>query len=325
MDGTRIRLADVCEEWLDMKRLSVKQSTYARYVRLIRNHIVPELGELTLGQISSSVMNTFIYGKLEHGRLDHLGALSAKTVRDISIVLKSVLKYGEEEYRVGRLATNTVLPKKKKPVHDVLTGSELRRMRDWLMVNQSDTRCTGLLLCMYTGMRLGEICALRWSDIDVKHKTICISHTVQRISNTSHIPDCQRTGTDDLPRTLIVMDEPKSVSSFRIIPIPAEIYPTIREMHKATGANGYFLTGSERCVEPRNYQYFFKRILKKAELRDVNFHILRHTFATRCVEMGMDVKTLSEILGHSSTNITMNYYVHCSMESRRKLMNRYKI
>lgn len=336
MDGTQVKLADVCEEWLNMKRLGVKDSTYARYVRHVRKHIIPSLGEMTLGELSSSVINTFIYEKMENGRLDQQGPLSAKTVRDICVVLKSVLKYGEEEYQMHRIATNTVLPKRKKPVHDVLSTQELRRLRNWLQQNQTDARCTGLLLCMYTGLRIGEICALRWSDIDLKKKTISVNHTLQRIprsrqenlwreKQTVYDQEGQRTGTDNLPRTCIITDDPKSVSSFRTIPIPEEIYPAIREMNRSGGRNGYFLTSSERCIEPRNYQYFFKRVLENADVRHVKFHTLRHTFATRCVEMGMDVKTLSEILGHSSTNITMNYYVHCSMESRRKMMNKFRI
>lgn len=314
MDGTQIKLADVCEEWLRMKRLSVKQSTYARYVRHVQKHIVPQLGEMKLGEINSSVVNQFIYEKMESGRLDHPGALSAKTVRDISIVLRSILRYAEEEYQVHRLAINAVLPKRKKTEPEILNAHELRRIRELAQRDCEDARSTGLLLCMYTGLRLGEICALRWSDIDVKRRTICVSHTLQRIPSSS----CEQ-------RTRIITDEPKTASSCRIIPIPAEIYPEIRRQYRDAVKNCYFLSGTEHCVEPRNYQYFFKRVLQEAGVRHVKFHTLRHTFATRCVELGMDVKTLSEILGHSSTNITMNYYVHCSMESRRKMMNRFKI
>ncbi|MDO4308678.1 MAG: site-specific integrase [Eubacteriales bacterium] len=316
MDISKITIADVCTEWLNMKKLSVKQSTYAKYHYIIKTEILPELGDYPLEKMNSSIINAFTSRKLGVDPNCTDRRLASKTVRDIYTILKSVLRYGENEYHTGPLAANTVLPKPKRESIETLTMMELRKIAKYLWERPWDARCVGLLLCMYSGMRLGEICALKWEDVDLDKKTIYIRHTMQRIT----VPE-----ENGESKTRIVVDEPKTQSSMRLIPISDEIYPLIKNLHRFSGANAYFLSNTERFVEPRNYQYFFKSILKKTEIRNVNFHILRHTFATQCVEVGMDIKTLSEILGHSSTNITLTYYVHSSLETKQKQVNLLKI
>lgn len=312
MDISKITISDVCTEWLNMKKLSVKQSTYAKYHYIIKTEILPELGDYPLEKMNSSIINAFTSRKLGIGPDSVEKPLASKTVRDIYTILKSVIRYGENEYHTGPLAANAVLPKPKRESVETLTMIELRRIAKYLWAHQWDARCVGLLLCMYSGMRLGEICALKWEDVDLDKKIIHVRHTMQRIT----VPD-----EDGGCKTRIVVDEPKTQSSMRMIPISDEIYMAVKNLYRAADENAYFLSNTERYIEPRNYQYFFKRILKKTEIRDVNFHILRHTFATQCVEVGMDIKTLSEILGHSSTNITLTYYVHSSLESKQKQVN----
>lgn len=316
MEISKITISDVCTEWLNMKKLSVKQSTYAKYHYIIKTEILPELGNYPLEKMNSSIINAFTSRKLGISPEADSRPLASKTVRDIYTILKSVLRYGENEYHTGTLAANTVLPKPKRENIETLTMIELRRIAKYLWSHPWDARCVGLLLCMYSGMRLGEICALKWEDVDLDKKTIHIKHTMQRIT----VPDAEGEC-----KTRIIVDEPKTQSSMRIIPISDEIYPAIKKLHQSAGENAYFLSNTEKYIEPRNYQYFFKGILKKTETRNVNFHILRHTFATQCVEVGMDIKTLSEILGHSSTNITLTYYVHSSLESKQKQVNLLKI
>lgn len=316
MDVSKITISDVCTEWLSMKKLSVKQSTYSKYYYIIQHEILPELGELPLHKVNSSVINNFTSRKLGVDGNTDRKPLANKTVRDIYTILKSILRYGENEYRTGPLAENTVLPKARRESIETLTMLELKRIAQYLWRHQRDARCVGLLLCMYSGMRLGEICALRWEDIDLDKKIIHVKHTMQRIT----VPDERGER-----KTRIVVDEPKTMSSMRIIPISDQIYDAVKHLHSYADESSYFLTNSARYVEPRNYQYFFKRILKETDTRDVNFHILRHTFATQCVEVGMDIKTLSEILGHSNTNVTLNYYVHSSLESKQKQVNMLKI
>lgn len=309
MDVSKITMTDVSTEWLNMKKLTVKQSTFSRYYSVVKTEILPELGYIRLKEVNSSIVNSFTGRKLAGDVENDKPPLAGKTVRDICSILKSIIQYGEKEYHTGPLAENTVLPKARREIIETLNETELKNLTNYLLAHQEEAKHAGLLLCLYSGMRIGEICALRWKDIDLKQGVIYIRHTIQRIS----VPDekCTR-------RTRIIIDEPKTQNSMRIIPISKQIYPIIEKLHDTTEESFFFLTNSEKFIEPRNYQYFFKKILRKTEIRNVNFHILRHTFATRCVEVGMDVKTLSEILGHANTTITLNYYVHSSLEAKKK-------
>lgn len=311
MDVSKIMMTDVCEEWLSMKRLLIKQSTYAKYRNIVERHIEPDMGAYSLSSLNSCLVNSFIYEKMKKGRLDNEGELSAKTVRDITTILKSIVKYAEKEYHTENLAGNSVLPKRSKTKFEVLNLKEQRVMETYLMDNLQEPRCAGLLICLYTGLRIGEICALKWKNINFESKSITVTHTLQRIS----IPDAE-----NRKKTSVIIDEPKSEASFRTIPIPEKIFKVICKTTYPYAGEEFFLTNSSKYVEPRNYQYFFKRVLKNIGIRKVNFHILRHTFATRCVEVGFDVKTLSEILGHADTSITLNYYIHSSWENKQRQM-----
>ena len=163
------------------------------------------------------------------------------------------------------------------------------------------------------GLRIGELCALQWSDIDVDNGIMKISKTMQRLQNLSNT---------NSKKTDVVISSPKSDSSSRIIPIP-EFLQILFKQYKTNDIDAYFLTGtSERFIEPRTYQYYFKKVLKENNIEQTNYHILRHTFATRCIENGFDIKSLSEILGHSSVKITLDRYVHSSMDLKRKNMLR---
>lgn len=302
-----IILEQVCAEWLDMKRLSVRESTFARYQMIIQKHVLPELGKYPLEEISSSVVNSYTCRKLEE--------ISTKTVRDICTILKSVLRYAEKEYGLHDIAGNMVLPKQQRTDRDILTLREQRKLETYLWEHRQKPRCAGILLCLYTGLRLGEICGLQWRDIDRKRHILYINRTLQRVAETR---------SDHEKKTKLISGEPKSGASVRAIPLPRSFWILLREMSGEMRDEDYFLSGNAEPIEPRNYQYFFKKTLADCELRYVNFHTLRHTFATRCVEAGMDIKTLSEILGHTNTNITLSYYVHSSMQSKRKRMNRLK-
>ena len=305
------KFSEICSDWLSMERLIVKRSTYAKYTFTISNHILPVLGDMTLSDITSAQVNTFIYDKLTNGRLDASGPLSAKTVRDMYTVLKSVLKYAENEYQLGNLARNTVLPKRQSPKYEILTREEQALLEQFLLKDSTTHRKAGILLCLYTGLRLGEICALQWQDIDMEQGLLTIKHTLQRISVSD---------SESARKTCIIMDSPKSSTSLRTIPLTPWVITLLETLKENAPSDSYVLTNRSQYVEPRNYQYFFRRCLESVGLRPMNFHILRHTFASRCVESGFDVKTLSEILGHSGTEITLNYYVHSSMDNKRRQM-----
>lgn len=305
------KMVDVCNEWLSRERLLVKQSTFAKYCDAVRKHIEPELGQLPLTEINSSQINLFIYDKLTNGRLDNTGPLSSKTVRDIYTILKSIIKYAENEYNLNNIARNTALPKKQCTEYEILTVKEQKKLEECLREDPYHPRKVGMLVCLYTGLRLGEICALQWQDIDFKAKLLYVRHTIQRIPATDKNAPA---------KTCIILDSPKSNKSVRTIPLNSQLVSALKKMKAGAPDNTFILTNRTDCVEPRNYQYFFHTYLKKIGIRDVNFHILRHTFASRCVEAGFDVKTLSEILGHSNTEITLNYYIHTSLDNKRKQM-----
>lgn len=169
----------------------------------------------------------------------------------------------------------------------------------------------GILISLFTGLRVGEVCALRWEDISFPEQAIYVHQTMQRV----------QVKNDPNQKTKIIITAPKSACSIRTIPIPDLLVPVL-ELYKTT-AIGYVLTNShQRIMEPRTLQNYFKKALRNSSIKDANFHSLRHTFATRCIELGFDVKTLSEILGHAGVNITMNRYVHPSMELKKENMQR---
>lgn len=305
------RLAEVCNEWLSRERLTVKRSTYSKYYDAVKKHIEPGLGHLTLKEINSTQINLFIYDKLAHGRLDNAGPLASKTVRDIYTILKSIIKYAEYEYDMGSIARNTAIPKGKNSEFEILSKEEQQRLEEDIQRDIYHPRKNGILLCLYTGLRIGEICALRWRDIDFDDNLLYVRHTLQRITETDK---------NAAKKTCIVLDAPKSSNSVRTIPLTGSIICKLQELRSGASEDAFVLTCRKDFVEPRNYQYFFHTYLKSLGIREVNFHILRHTFASRCVESGFDIKTLSEILGHSNTDITLNYYIHTSLENKRKQM-----
>lgn len=198
------------------------------------------------------------------------------------------------------------LPKKDTPAEKRLLNSSEQNILTEQLMNDINPSNAGILLSAATGMRIGELCALKWSDFDFEKSTVTVSRTMQRIKNR------------DGQGTKIIVTSPKSRTSLREIPIPEFLKNTLAEMK--TNSDSFMLTGNGKFVEPRTMQYRFKNILKRFNLPQVNFHSLRHMFATKCVSLGIDVKTLSEILGHSSVKITFDRYVHSSMERKQSCM-----
>lgn len=300
---------ELLELWELHIKAKVKQSTYARYHNLVHVHILPVLGQLKLRQMNIRVINGFLATKLNSGRADGSGGLSASSVRLLAYILKAVLAYGTEEGICKPIEGVVAKPSQPAGRIIVLERMEQKRLEDFLL-KTPDPEKLGILVCLYTGLRIGEICGLHWKDIDLQEQTISIRRTVQRIV---------RTEVTETSGTRTIMDSPKSSHSIRLIPIPSFLIPHLKPFQ----TDGFFLSGTnERLVEPRAYQYKLRSYLQKLGIRIVNFHILRHTFATRCVEAGMDPKTLSLILGHSNVSITLNRYVHPSFEAKKVQIER---
>lgn len=304
-DQKKDRLSFYLDEWLYLNRHRVKESTFVKYGNIIEKHIRPALGKCLVQSISSVTVEKFSRHLLESEEL------APKTVKDILILLHSILSYTAKSYPevIARIEIN--YPKESRKEMRVLTAEEQTRFVEYLLESTDECKF-GVLLALLTGMRIGEVCALRWGDISLKDKVVKISSTMQRLKNLD--------GGDE--RTRVVISEPKSDRSARIIPL-TENAVRLCERFRQKDPEAFLLTGSSQSyVEPRRLQYCLKRYTEECGLDGVHFHVLRHTFATRCVEVGFEIKSLSEILGHASPKITLERYVHSSMELKRDNMKK---
>jgi len=299
----KLTVREAAEEWLSASRLRVKESSYANYENILNKHILPILGGEHISALTTSRINEFIHFKLTSGRLNGKGGLSAKSVRDILTVYRSIERYAYREY--GIRESNFTMPKTEQKRTDVLSREERQKLESFLMSNMCLTNL-GVLLCLFTGLRIGELCGLKWEDIDFINSTLSVKRTVQRINKNG----CSQ----------VVIGTPKSRTSVRTVPVPYFVMSLLEKYRRYD--NLYIITNSEKPTEPRTMQNRFKSILKSCGVRNVNFHLLRHTYATVCIEKGFDPKALSELLGHADAAITLNRYVHSSMDAKKEYVSR---
>lgn len=271
------------QNWLNSIKFLVKISTYVHYLGIVRNHIEPSLGKLELHDINTEKIEQFINKKFEDG-------FSSKTIRDMVVVLKQILSY-------ANLSVNIKMPKLKKNEVIILSKAE-QKILEKEILKRNTTIAYGVLLSLYTGLRIGEVCALKWNDINLAKRTIKVRHTMIRVMDLEHSS-----------KTKIILEEPKTENSKREIPINKFLYDILVKI-KPKDSNTFFLTGTKSYIEPRTYYNKFQKLLQDVNIKKYGFHTLRHTFATRCIEVGMDSKTLSEILGHSDVKVTLSLYVH---------------
>lgn len=304
----KIVFKDASDIWLNSIRNNLKESSVSKYENILNKHIYPIFANRRIEDITNAEVEAFINSLLIKGISDKKG-LSSASVSTILTVFKNIFRYTSKN-------TGIILPDLKyiyiKSAPTAVKSLEIQdqfKLSDYLNKNTSLYN-TGILLCMYMGLRIGEVCGLKWCNIHLKERYISIESTVQRIKqNDVHGH-----------KTKLTITAPKSLSSIRKIPIPNNMYSILSEMQQQDDI--YLLSGkSDKIPEPRALQNHFKSVLKQCGIEDINFHILRHTFATRCIEAGVDVKSLSEILGHACVNITLNRYVHPSMEVKQKNIN----
>ena len=301
----KLTVKEVCSEWLESKRLTVKQSTYANYSRLLKNHIYPLLGGQAYSLLSKKQLNSFISELVSDGRKDGKGGLSSKTVKDIFIVLKSVSSYARREYGFENVCADVKSPKVRNTELKVLSEHEIRKLNLYIRHNLDRVNLC-ILICLYTGIRIGEMCGLKWENVNLQEGFIVINKTVQRISMGK--------GTSE-----IVVDVPKTESSVRTVFMPDFLTGILEDFKRSPSI--YVLSGLNVPKEPRILQYRFKKVLKDCGIRDVPFHSLRHTYASLCIKKGFDVKALSELLGHSTVNLTLDRYVHTSDEIKKSYVS----
>lgn len=301
---------EILDMWLASKSLYLKESSYSRYHYLVTRHIKPSLGYIQIRCITRSTIELYISTLLSSGRLDGNGGLSSKSVSDILLILKGAVEYA----RSIDIGVNCVLDKTRvrqnRQEMRVLSLAEQRALNCVLYADKEPVRL-GVLISLYAGLRLGEVCALRWGHIDLRAGVVHVRQTMQRIQVYKH-------GR----KTKIVITEPKSECSKRDVPLPDHLLAVLRDC-AIRDPDAYVLTGqSDRYIEPRSMQNRFKKYVRSSGIAPANYHALRHSFATRCIELGVDIKSLSEILGHSNVNTTLNRYVHSSLEQKRMYMKK---
>lgn len=303
--------SNVARKWLAFKKLAIKESSFAIYSIITEKHLLPKLGSLDIKAVDSDRIAAFLAEEKNHGRLRDRGPLADKTLSEIKSLLNRILKYAKSHQLISEIPESMPIAVKKRTI-SVFSEQELACIER--QAQSEDTPfAAGMLLASYTGIREGELCALKWDDFDWDSGTISISRTISRISDTDG-----KYGA----KTHIVIGPPKTDNSNRTIPIPESVLPYIKE--RAGDAGSYVMTKSQKYMEPRVCRTRFSRFLKRAGVKHHTFHTLRHTYATICIEQGMDVKALSEILGHSDVSITLARYVHPSMESKKAQVNRLK-
>lgn len=289
----------VADEWLAMVQNTKKHATFIKYRFIYQKYIKKKLESLVLARIDRNILSQVFQN-------ENNVVMSDSLQKSISCVMNQILSYAASNYHMEIIKCSSQTQKAGNRPVIILSQTEQARLLHYLY-EKMDIFKLGIVICLSTGLRLGEICALKWQDIDLERKLLHVNSTVQRITVD---------GKDT--RTVLLEGEPKSAYSKREIPLADELVKLIFPYYKCTGK---YVLHNNKPMEPRTYQNKFQKYLQAADIRHKNFHSLRHTFATNCINSGADIKSLSEILGHSDVKITLNRYVHPTLETKRQHMN----
>lgn len=295
-------IGEVAALWKKDKQQYVKQSTIAAYALILENHILPVFGDKV--QLTETDVQAFALKKLQDG-------LSQKTVKDVLVVLKMIQKFGAKNGDLSFVEWSVKFPTEQtKQELEVLSINNQKRIMQYAIDNFT-FRNLGIYICLSTGIRIGEVCALKWGDINIATETISINRTIERI----YVIDGEKRHTE------VVIGTPKTKNSLREIPMSKELLKIVRPLKKVMNDEYFILTNEAKPTEPRTYRNYYKQLLKQLGIPDLKFHGLRHSFATRCIESQCDYKTVSVILGHANISTTLNLYVHPNMEQKKKCIN----
>lgn len=305
-----MKTTELLFEWLEnYEKDRVKARTYSRYRSLIDLHLIPALGDIDIENLSRRQIQEFLSQKKKDGNMRSGATMSSASTNLMLTILNMAFEYGVD---MEICDNNPCLRLKRCPDDcrkvEAFTIEEQRRIECYIATTE-DRRLFGIILGLYSGLRIGELIGLEWDDIDLEKGIIKIDKTVYR-------------DKDDDGTWHVCVDKPKTKSSERIIPLPSYIVEQLIE-YKATARSCYVIENKKgERMSIRSYQFIFERLTEKAGVRKLNFHALRHTFATRAIECGMDIKTLSEIMGHKNASITLNRYAHSMMDTKIAMMNR---
>ncbi len=292
-------ISEIVEVWKKDKRKYVKKSSFSAYTLLIENHLLPVFGDKY--SIEEVNVQNFVLQKLETG-------LSQKTIKDILIVMKMILKFGAKNKWFDYTPFDIQFPtEREKQNLEVLTRSDQKKIMNYIQEHFT-FRNLGVYICLSAGMRIGEICALTWEDIDTDNGVISVNRTIQRIYVIE----------EGVRKTELILDTPKTKNSIREIPLSKDLLRILKPFKKIVNPSFFVLTNDAKPTEPRTYRSFYKNLMKELKMPELKFHGLRHSFATRCIESNCDYKTVSVLLGHSNISTTLNLYVHPNMEQKKK-------
>ena len=296
-------------EWLEnYVRPTSKLKTHMRYEQIVHSHLIPRLGSYELEELTPQLLQHQIVDMGKCGNKRTGKGLAPSTLNLIVAVIQDSLTtaYSIEITKIY-MADKIKRPRIEEKKVECFTVAEQKTLEE-AVKNDRRTKAFGILLCLYTGLRIGELLALEWTDIDFDKREISISKTCHD-------------SKDELGRYVRFVNPPKTSTSMRVIPIPKQLMPMLREIKKRNRSH-YVVGDGDKIISVRSYQRTYELILKKHGLPHRGFHALRHTFATRAIECGMDVKTLSELLGHKNPTVTLNRYAHSLMEHKKDMMNR---
>ena len=298
--------------WILKKKYEVRDSTFANYCNLLNNTIIPCLGDILCEDFNNKLLQQFSYWAKEKGGKEQKG-VSEHYIKDCLLIIKAIIRDGQEENVFPDFALKRIKVPKTLMIENTkktYTEEEYKKIIKYILNNISP-RSLGVLIGIFTGMRIGEICALKWEDIDFDNKLINVNKTAQRIYNP----------LDEFEKSKIIITPCKTEHSQRSIPIAPDLYKMLKTLK--TSDNDYVLTGTNKLIEPRTFRKYYTKMMNDCGVTPIKFHSLRHTFASINIENGTDVKTISEILGHSDISITLQTYTHTSNKAKTKAIDKF--
>ena len=305
-----MKLKEWLPKWLEIYVYPTsKMRTYTRYSEIVFQHIIPNLGEFELSDLTVYEIQCFITELLKTGNLKTGRGLAVNSVNSIITIIQNSLKSAKYSGVIDEYIGDKIKrPKPQEKRVECLTVEEQIKLEKYIIDSNKAEKYIGIILCLYTGLRIGELLALEWSDVDFKKYELSVTKSCYYGKNETGV--YQR-----------MVSEPKTATSVRIIPIPKQIIPLMRDCKKNSHSE-LIVSNGEKNITLRTYQRRFSVLLKKLNIQSRGFHSLRHTFATRAIECGIDVKALSEILGHKNPTVTLNRYAHSLMEHKKEMINR---